>query len=135
MEKQGSSKTINTVLWIAQAFIAVMFIIPAFMKMLQPIATLSAMLPWTGQVSPAVVRTLGLIDLLGGVGIILPSLLRIKPRLTVWAAYGSILLMVSAIIFHVSRGEASVIGFNIFLILVLVFIAWGRSTRAPIYAR
>lgn len=130
-----SSKGLNIALWAAQAIIALMFIMPGFMKMFQPIQSLSEMLPWAGEVPAGVVRGLGLLDLLGGVGIILPSLLRFKPELTIWAAYGTILLMVSAIIFHLSRGEASVIGFNVFLIMLLAFIAWGRKSKAPIYAK
>lgn len=129
------SKGLVIGLWIAQVFIALMFIMPGFMKLLQPIASLSAMLPWTGQVAPAMVRGLGILDLLGGLGIILPSLLRIQPKLAVWTAYGDILLMISAIIFHLSRGEASVIGFNVLLIALLVFIAWGRTKKVPIYAK
>lgn len=125
-------KLINWTLWVSQIVIAVMFIMPSFMKMLQPIAELSAMLPWTAQVDETTVRLLGFIDLLGGVGIILPSILRIMPKISVWAAFGNILLMLSAIVFHISRGESSVIGFNIFLIAMLLFIAWGRTKKAPI---
>lgn len=129
------SKGLNIGLWVAQGFLALMFIMPAFMKMFQPIEALSAMLPWAGQVSPIMVRSLGFIDLLGGLGIILPSALRILPKVTVLAAIGGILLMVCAIVFHLSRGEGSVIGFNILLIALLVFVAWGRMTKAPIYAK
>jgi hypothetical protein len=132
---QNPSKGLNIGLWAAQGFLALMFIMPAFMKMFQSIETLSGMLPWAGQVSPAVVRGLGFIDLLGGLGIILPSILRTQPRLTVLASIGGILLMVSAIIFHLSRGEGNVIGFNILLVALLAFVAWGRSTKAPIYAK
>lgn len=130
-----ASKGINIALWSTQVLLGVMLIMPAFMKMFQSIESLSAMMPWTGQVPPAMVRGLGFIDLLGGLGLILPSLLRIQPKLTIWAAYGCILLMISAIAFHLSRGEASVIGFNIILIILLAFVAWGRTTKAPIYAK
>ena len=129
------SKGLNIGLWAAQGFLALMFIMPAFMKIFQPIDALSGMLPWAGQVSPVVVRGLGVIDLLGGLGIILPSALRIQPKLTVWAAFGGIILMVCAIVFHLSRGESNVIGFNILLVALLAFVAWGRSTKAQIYAK
>lgn len=132
---QQSSKGINIGLWLVQIIIAALFILPGFMKMLQPIDKLASMMPWTGQVPQFMVRGLGLLDLLGGLGIILPSLMRIKPKLTVTAAYASILLMISAIIFHVSRGESSVIGFNFVLIALLAFVAWGRSIKAPILSR
>lgn len=131
----SASRGLHITLWVVQVILAVMFVIPGLMKLFQPIVSLSAMLPWTGQVSPYVVRGLGIIDVLGGVGLILPSLLRIKPTLTVYAAYCGMALMFSAIVFHIVRGEASVIGFNFVLIAVLAFVAWGRTTKARLHAR
>lgn len=128
----NSTKTINASLWVLQTLVATMFVVTGFMKIFQPIEPLSAMLPWTGQVSPFMVRGLGIIDLLGGIGIFLPSLIRIKPQLTVTAAIANIFLMIGAIVFHIARGEASVIGFNIILIFILAFIAWGRSKKLAI---
>ena len=68
----------------------------------------------------------GLFDLLAALGLVLPGVLRKRPELTVYAAYGTILLMIAASVFHVSRGEASLIGINIFFLALAVFIAWGR---------
>lgn len=128
---QKSSKIIHVTLWVAQVTLAALFITGSIMKF-QPIETISAMMPWTGQVPAWIVRLLGLIDLLAAVGLILPSLLRMKPQVTTWTALGIIALMFSAIIFHVSRGEASVIGVNIISAIIALFIAWGRSKKAPI---
>ncbi len=94
-----------------------------------PIEKLAAMMPWTGQVSPAIVRLLGLIDLLGGAGLILPALLHLQPRLTIWTSLAILALMVCAIVFHISRGEAPVTGLNILVALLAVFIAWGRAKK------
>ena len=131
---QKPSKIIHIILWVAQVTLAVLFIAGAIMKF-QPIETTSAMMPWTGQVPIWVVRLLGIIDLLAAVGLILPSMLRIKPQLTTWAALSIITLMFSAIVFHVSRGEASVIGVNIISAIIALFIVWGRLKKAPITAR
>ena len=130
--QQKSSKTINILLWIAQTLLAVSFIWTAMLKLFQPIEQLSAMWPWTGQVSVAFLKFTGVIDLLSGIGIILPALLRIKPVLTPVTAIGIIILMISAGIFHISRGEASVIGVNIVFAIIAAFIAWGRFLKAPI---
>ena len=102
------------------------------MKLFQPTEKLAAMWPWAGQVPVALVKFTGLVDLLGAIGLIVPSLLRIKPKLTPMAAIGIIVLMISASIFHVSRGEASQTGVNIVFAGVAAFIAWGRFSRAPI---
>lgn len=131
---QKSSKIIHMTLWVAQVTLAALFITGSIMKF-QPIETISAMMPWTGQVPAWIVRLLGLIDLLAAVGLILPSLLRMKPQVTTWTALGIIALMFSAIIFHVSRGEASVIGVNIISAIIALFIAWGRLKKAPIAAQ
>lgn len=129
--QQKPSGTIHITLWIAQVVLAAFFILGALLKF-QPIEKIAAMMPWTGQVPAWVVRFLGGIDLVSATGLILPTLLRIQPQLTPWAALGSIVLMLSAILFHVSRGEASVIGMNLFVIVIAAFVAWGRFQKAPI---
>ncbi|NBG67460.1 DoxX family protein [Acidiluteibacter ferrifornacis] len=71
-------------------------------------------------------------DLLGALGLILLAALRIQPKLTTLAAYGGILLMLAGIVFHLSRGEANVIGLNFLLIALLSFVVWGRTKKVPI---
>ena len=77
----------------------------------------------------------GIVDLLAGIGIVLSALLRIQPKLTIYAAYGIIVLLIAASIFQILRGEISGIGFNIFMVLLGLFIAWARQTKAPITAK
>ena len=131
---QKSSKAIHITLWIAQVVFAALLVMGAVMKFM-PIEKIAPMMPWMGQVSPLTVRLLGLLDLFGAIGLIIPALLRIKPQLTAWAALCIIALMISASIFHVSRGEASAIGFNIFSALIAAFIAWGRFKKSPILSK
>ena len=78
------------------------------------------------------VKLTGVVDLLGAMGLVLPTLLRIRPGLTPIAAICIILLMVCASVFHLMRGEASVIGVNVVFALLAAFVAWGRFTRVPI---
>ncbi|MBE9462629.1 DoxX family protein [Dyadobacter subterraneus] len=125
-EQLKSSKTTNIILWIAQILLSAFFIMGAVMKFM-PIEKISVMMPWTGQVPAIAVRLLGMIDLSGAAGLILPGLLQIKPKLTGWAAVGIILMMICAIIFHVSRGEGEVIGVNIFAMVLAGFVVWGRG--------
>ncbi len=93
------------------------------------------MIPWAGQVSPAFLRVTAVVDLAGGIGIVLPSLTRIAPRVTVLAALGCALLQVCAIVFHVSRGKAVNTPFNVVLVAIASFVAWGRLVRAPVTPR
>ena len=96
------------------------------MKVFTPQPQLADLWPWMAEVSPAFLYTTAIIDLLGGLGLVLPGLLNIKPALTFWAALGVVVLMVSAIVFHVSRGEAEDIGFNIVFGVFASFVCWGR---------
>jgi len=126
MEKElKTSKGLNIALWIIQGFLALTFIWAGFMKLVKPG---QLPFPWIKD-NPNLVVLAGIVDLLGGIGIVLPWLLKIKPKLTIYAAYGIIVLMVAAIIFHVSRGEAKDIGFNILLLLLAAFVAWKRSVK------
>jgi putative oxidoreductase len=132
MENQPkTSKTLNyIILWIAQAFLAVTFIWAGYMKLFASIEELNKMWTWTTD-NATLVKFTGVFDLLAGVGLVLPALLRIQPKLIIYAAYGTIGLMISASIFHISRNEAEQIGFNIFVTIIAAFIAWGRQKKVP----
>lgn len=123
-----SLKALNISLWVVQGLLALVFIWAAYTKLLQPIEETAKMLPWAKD-NPGLLKFTGIIELLGAIGLILPALLRIQPMLTIFAAYGIIALMISASIFHISRGEVSLIGMNIFFLLLAAFVAWGRSKR------
>lgn len=125
-----SSKIMPIALWIAQAVLVAGFIWAGLTKLLLPIEKLSAMWPWTGQLPLTLVKLTGVVDLAGGAGLILPSLLRIKPGLTVVTAICVVVLMIAASVFHITRGEASLIGVNIFFAVVALFIVWGRRKDA-----
>jgi ABC-type uncharacterized transport system permease subunit len=122
-------------LWIAQALVFFVFTAAGLTKLFTPIAALSGMMPWTGGVPVAFARFIGLVDIAGGVGILLPALTRIKPGLTVLAALGCTVLQACAIIFHLSRGEAQVTPLNIVLLALSAFVLWGRGRKAPIQPR
>lgn len=128
-------KTTNVLLWIAQVLISTSLIWAAYVKLFQPIEELEIMWPWTGDVSPTFVRLTGIIDLIGALGVILPSLFRFKPTLAPIAAMGIVSLMISASIFHIYRGEASKIGFNIVFAMIAAFIAYGRWKLVPIQSK
>lgn len=132
---QNPGKGLLISLWVAQSLAFALYVFAGFTKLTTPIPELSKMMPWTGQYSEHFVRFVALVDLAGGIGILLPSLTRILPRLTVLAALGCTVLQVLAISFHASRGEFMVLPFNAVMILLSVFVLWGRSIKAPITAR
>ena len=132
MKMVNSNKKLSIVLWVAQILLAAMFLMAGVMKLTSPIETLAESLPWVTIVPVVLIRFIGLSEFLGGLGLLLPSILRIKPQLTVWAGRGLAVVMVLAVIFHGLRGEFSAIGMNVVLMAVALFIVWGRSKKATI---
>jgi putative oxidoreductase len=127
------SKPLNISLWVAQFLLAAMFLMAGVMKSTQPIDQLSAMIPWTKDVPLGLVRFIGAMELLAGVGLLLPSILRIKPILTPSAATGLVCVQAFAVVFHISRGEAATaVPMNLFLLALAVFVAWGRFKKSTI---
>jgi uncharacterized membrane protein YphA (DoxX/SURF4 family) len=127
---QQPSKLMNASLWTAQAVLAVSFMWAGGMKLFQSPNELARMWAWTAD-NASLVKLTGVLDVLAAIGLILPGLLRIQPQLTIFTAYGTIALMVAASIFHIARGESSLIGVNIIFAMIVIFIAWGRATKAP----
>lgn len=132
MKTQNPSKAFNNTLWAAQVFLALVFFIPGAIKLFTPIENLYSLLPWTKDVSSVPIRLIGFSEILGSIGLILPSLLKIKPQLTPLAALGVAVIMLLAVIFNISIGHISVIGINIILFWIAVFVAWGRFKKSPI---
>ncbi|GGG97939.1 hypothetical protein GCM10011416_14990 [Polaribacter pacificus] len=135
MTEQKNNKAIHITLWITQGLLGIMFLMAGLMKVSQPIDALAASLPWVTDTSAGLVRFIGISEFLGGLGLFLPSILRIKPLLTVWAALGLATVMIFALVFHAVRGEFSAIGMNLILFGIAIFIAWGRSRKAPIHSK
>lgn len=129
----STGKFLRISLWIAQGLIFAAFTMIGFQKLFMPPEALAAMWHTTWPVEyPNLLRSMGVVDMVGGIGILLPALTRIQPRLTVLAALGCTLLQISAIIFHAARSEFASLPFNFILLPLVVFILWGRSKRAPI---
>jgi uncharacterized membrane protein len=130
-----AGKPLRIGLWAAQSIAAMIFIAAGFTKLTTPIPELVAMIPWTGEFTETFVRVIGLIDLAGGLGLLLPSVTRVQPRLTVLAALGCVALQGIAFGFHVSRGEFDVLPLNVVLLSLSAFVLWGRGKRLPISPR
>lgn len=132
MTDQKTNKGMNIGLWVVQVLLGLLFIMAGMSKAFQSIEALSEQLPWVTSTPIALVKFIGISELLGGIGILLPSILRIKPHLTVWAAYGLSAVMVLAAGFHASRGEFGAIVANVIMLALMLFVAWGRSKKAVI---
>ncbi|MEU8205238.1 DoxX family protein [Streptosporangium sp. NPDC049046] len=131
---RNRSKKLDLGLWAAQGLLALAFAGGGVWKLVTPRAQLAEIFPWVGETPPALLYATSAFDILGGIGVLLPALTRVKPGLTPLAALGCVALQVSAIVFHLSRGETDV-AFNVVLLALALFVAWGRHRLAPIAPR
>jgi len=116
----------NVFLWIVQSILAAMFVMAGLMKSTQPKEKLAPKLPWVADFSAGTVRFIGVVELLGGLGLILPAATGIAPVLTPTAATGLAVVMVLAAATHVRRREPSAVAFNAVLFVLAAVVAWGR---------
>jgi putative oxidoreductase len=123
----------HILLWVVQVLLAGAFGVAGVMKSIQPVdALVQGGMAWAGEMPLAMVRFIGISELLGAVGLILPAATKIKPSLTPLAALGLLTIMILAMAFHLSRGEVQATPINIVLGGLAAFVAWGRSGKAPI---
>jgi len=132
VKKKGKTTMGNIVLWIVQGLLTLAFLLSGFTKAFQPLATVRKNMPWASDVPAPFVRFLGVAEMLGAIGLILPAITGIGTWLTVAAAAGLAVVMASASIFHASRREYSTIGMNVVLLLLAVLVIVGRLTFAPL---
>jgi putative oxidoreductase len=132
---QTSFNKLNFTLWLVQGMMAAMFTFAGLVKAFQSIEQLGAQLPWVNEVPVFLVRFIGIAEFLGGLGLLLPSLLRIKPILTPLAALGIFTIMVLAFIYHVVMAEYDALVINVIFGALALFIAWGRYSKVPISSR
>jgi uncharacterized membrane protein len=116
----------NVFLWIVQAILAAMFAMSGLVKVIQPKDKLVGKYPWMQDVSPATVRFIGVMELLGAIGLIVPAAAGIAPVLTPIAGTGLAVMMVLAAVVHIRRREPSGVGVSAILFVLAALVAWGR---------
>lgn len=121
-------------LWFVQVLLAIAFLAAGFMKLVMPVDQLAANMVWAGDVPEWLVRFIGLAEVAGGLGVILPTLTRIQPQLTPLAGAGLALVMFLAAAFHLVRGEFFEIVPNLVLLALAAFVAYGRWYLLPVEA-
>jgi len=124
----------NIVLWILQILLGVYFILIGIIHFIVP-SGLPAQMSWMYDLSSTLHVISGTAEILGGLGLILPGITKIQTRLTPLAAAGLALVMVGAIIYHLSRGESANIFFNLVLLALSAFVAYGRWRLVPLKDR
>ena len=107
--------------WIVAGLLAAFYLYSGGIKVVRSQGQLQPMMAWAGTAIPmAGVRAIGVVEIAGALGLILPPLTGIAPSLAVWAAGGLALVQVLAALFHLSRGERGDLWLNAVLTMVAI---------------
>lgn len=117
--------------WILQFLLAIAFVAAGLMKMTTPKERLLDRMEWVRGVTPRGIKVIGVIEILGGLGLVLPAVTGIAPVLTLLAAIGLAIVMVLAIWTHIRLQEASqampaAVLFVLLVITIIGLITQGR---------
>jgi hypothetical protein len=121
-------------LWVVQVLLAVVFLMTGAMKAFMPLNEVAKTMRWVPDVPVGLVRFIGLAELAGALGLILPSVTKIQPKLTSLAAVGLGVVALLGAILHFTRGEGALTPLNFILAAMAAFVAWGRTRKVPISA-
>jgi len=118
----------NTGLWIVQGLLAAMFLLAGVPKLVMSAAQMTA--PGPIQVPVAFIRFIGVCEILGAIGMILPMLTRIRPGLTPLGAGGLVIIMIGATVINIVNGMAAFATPTAVLGLMAAYVVWGRWRSA-----
>jgi len=121
---------VNVALWIIQILLGALFLFAGVMKFIMPMEEMQRQMPVA--LSAAFIYFIGVAEAAGGLGLILPSALRIKPGLTPLAACGLVIIMAGAVWVGLISPDAKNAIMPAIVGLLLVFVAYGRSQVAPL---
>ena len=128
---------INVALWVLQVLSGIFWSVTGFGKILCINSTVwnqtLPRVPWFSAIPQPLFVFIGICEFLGGVGLILPAITGVKPRLTSLAAIGLAVVMLLAAGFHIMRGEYSTfLTFNLITAGISAFLAYGRQVLRPL---
>jgi uncharacterized membrane protein YphA (DoxX/SURF4 family) len=121
----------GVVLWAVQVLLAAGFVVSGATKFSQPEEKLVKKWAWVEDFSQPTVHIIGVLEVLGAIGVVLPALTGIVPSLTPLAALGLVLTMIGAALTHLRRSEYSVITVPMVLLILAAFVAYGRFFVLP----
>ncbi|MBI3001390.1 MAG: DoxX family protein [Deltaproteobacteria bacterium] len=114
-------------LWIVQGLLALIFLFTGGMKLILPLEELTGPIPLPG----LFMRFIGVAEVVGAIGLILPGLLGIRPGLTPLAAAGLVIIMVGATVLTLAGGDGAMAMISLVVGLLSAFVAYGRWRLAP----
>lgn len=122
----------NAVLWIFQVLLALAFLASGLMKLAKPKDALIGKLPVLAAYRPLTIKLVGVAEVLGAIGVVVPLAVGVAPGLTPWAALGLASVMVAAAVAHAERGDYKPLAVHAVLLAMAVVVVHGRSADLPI---
>jgi hypothetical protein len=119
----------NVALWIVQVLLALLFLFTGGMKLVMPIEEMLKQMPLS--LPGWFVRFIGVVEVLGAIGLILPWLLYVRPGLTPLAGAGLVIVMIGAVVYTVAAGEVAPALMPLVVGLLCAFVVYGRWRLAP----
>lgn len=120
----------NVVLWILQVLLAIMYLFHGRM-MWTPPAQVQPMMSYVRDLPAGLRRFIGVVEILAAIGLILPPLVNVLPILTPLAAAGLVIVMALGVVYHFMRREIPNVVFNLVLLALAAFVAYGRFVVVP----
>ena len=123
----------NAALWIVAGLLSIVFLVAGSTKLFIPKEKL-AVLPgggWAEDFSAGALKSIGVLELLAALGLILPAALDIAPVLVPLAAVGGALIFVGAIITRLRRHDGPIVLADLTYLVLALFVAWGRFGPEP----
>jgi uncharacterized membrane protein len=119
----------NIALWILQALLGALFIFAGGIKLITPMEEMMKQMPMA--LPGWFVLFTGVVELLGGIGLILPRLLGIRPGLVPLAAAGLVIVMIGATVYSLAAGQGASSMIPLAVGVLCAFVAYGRWRLAP----
>jgi uncharacterized membrane protein YphA (DoxX/SURF4 family) len=122
-----SGRKLNVLLWALQALLAMLFMFSGAMKFIIPVAVMTKQIALPGWF----LHFIGLSEILGAIGLVLPGILRIRTGLTPLAAVALVVIMIGATAVNLKVGQRGAALTTVIVGLLLVFVAYNRRRMAP----
>jgi uncharacterized membrane protein YphA (DoxX/SURF4 family) len=123
---------VNAVLWLLQIVLALAFLALGLLMVTRSRERLLRVAGWVEDFPEWVVTTIGVLELLGAVGVVLPGVLGVAGVLVPVAALGLVVLLIGAIVTHLLRGEQDEVGMPVALLIAAAVVAAGRLSAWPL---
>lgn len=124
----------NAVLWVIQVLFGIYFVVVGVMHFVVP-EGLPGPMEWMYDLSDPLHWISGTAEILGGLGLILPGVTKIRVELTAYAGFGLALVMVGAVVYHLTRGEYQSIVTNLVIAALMAWVGYARLRLTPLEGR